>query len=408
MIKFLSKVGSNILFILFLLLSTASIFSRINEIRVYCPAILVAGYGILLLLQQKSKALSYNEKDSPYFLGFTLTLIALLKTFIECSSTSATSPIIFEGIGIAISTTIVGLVFRYIIIISDSREKKQTELLNILAEQQEKTIISYTNAQEGLLSLITSFHKHHQKIIEEELEHHNKFITAVENMRMKLSETYSNLARDSKGTAELLKNEFDLMTQSLSKLSDNFNESNKKFQAVQNTFINNIENVNEQLKSIDSKTSIQTLQNSFSNISGELQNLFTKIDENLNDFSENLINSSNNIDKNIVSSISSADQRFQNIIQNFEKTFESVNTNISSNFTEFNKSIKGLSEQTESFVDVLKNAKGNISSSTNEILDNMKKSIEKTSDDLKIIDLLLTDFTNTVKKHIKEFGKISK
>ena len=405
MIKFLSKVRSNILFILFLLLSTASIFSRINKIRVYCPAILVAGYGILLLLQQKSRALSYNEKDSPYFLGFTLTLIALLKTFIKYGSTSATSPIIFEGIGIAISTTIVGLVFRYIIIISDSREKKQTELLNILAEQQEKTIISYTNAQEGLLSLITSFHKHHQKIIEEELEHHNKFITAVENMRMKLNETYSNLVRDSKGTAELLKNEFDLMTQSLSKLSDNFNESNKKFQAVQNIFINNIENVNEQLKSTDLKTSIQTLQNSFSNISGELQNLFTKIEVNLKDFSENLSMHLSNIDKSVEHSILGLEEKSLSIIKNFTDSLESVKNSSILNFNDFNKAVKYLSEQTEIFGDVLKNTKNNIDTSTNEIINDMKNSITNTSTDLKIIDQLLTDFTDTVKKHINKFGK---
>ncbi|MBC8527423.1 MAG: hypothetical protein ISS28_03145 [Candidatus Cloacimonetes bacterium] len=406
--KFISKISPIILFVLFLLLSTASIFSGIYKIRVYFPAILVAGYGILLLLQQKSKALSYHEKDSPYFLGFTLTLIALLRTFIECSSVSVTSTIIFEGIGIALSTTIAGLIFRYIIIISDIRERREKELLNILAEQQEKTIISYTNAQAGLLDLITSFHEHHQKIIEEELEHHDKFITTIDNMGMELNKTYSNLAQDTEKNAKLLKDQFDFMTQSLNKLVNNISESDEKFKNAQSAFINNIENYNEQLTSIDLKTSIETVQNSFGDISTKLQSLFNKIDENLKDFGENLNNQSNNIDESITNSILSANKRFQNIIQNFNTTLESVNTSISSNFTEFNKAVQGLSEQTESFGNVLKNAKDNISSSTSEILRDMKKGIEKISNDLKIIDLLLTDFTDTVKKHIKEFGKISK
>lgn len=358
-------------FIVFLLLASTFTFLRANIPGSWLvPAIMVFIYGLVLyVIQRKGKPLLSHEKDSPYIMGFILTLVALLNTFFDIPNiTAADHPLIYEKIGIALSTTIAGLCVRYFIIVSDSTEKKQSELLQILAEQQEKTLLSYLDAQENLLGLVSSFSKDYQDLIHEEMVRHKSFIEALREMETEVSSMYDTLKCRIESTSDLLSTEASSLERVLSKSTQNISRSCEYFQGIQQEFAQVVINSNKQLKSFDFQSWISLVQHSSSTLSEAMQNMSSRI----------------------------------------ENDVTSLNSNIVSSFREVNKAVRTLSQQTDNLGTALSNAKTKIEVATEEIISERKEGILRTHNDVKIIDQLLTDFTETVKKHIAGFGNLSK
>jgi len=88
MIKMLLKINTYVFFIVFLFIAIVFVFIKIGNYGIWIPSICVLAYGLILFLFQvrNEKILLDQEKDSPYFMGFMLTLIALLYVFISNSN----------------------------------------------------------------------------------------------------------------------------------------------------------------------------------------------------------------------------------------------------------------------------------------------------------------------------------
>jgi len=404
MTKLLSKIKIHIYFIIFLLFATFFAIVKVSKYGIWLPSLCVLIYGSLLLIIQnsKEKILLDQEKDSPYFMGFMLTLISLLYIFMTNDKIIGNGSFqqLFESIGIAISTTIVGLFFRFVIVISDHNETKEKKLLQILAEQQEKTILSYVNAQDNLYKLISSFSENHQKIIEEEMNYHNMYIEKINTFNSGLDDTYNLLTKSYEEKAKQIDSNSSHFESALSNFYNVLSENSEKIITIQSTFTKSIEDYVKELNSMKLKESITGLTNSIIKTNDEHNNLFKNLKEKIESSSiENSLNK-------LLSSINEINSKTIKTIEeynNLSKTsFDEFNSKMQESLSNFEKKFNSLSTNINNFGNILDNTGDKIDKSIDSILDKMKDGIINTNNDLKMIDNLLTDFTKAIKNHIEK------
>lgn len=404
MIKQLSKIKTYIYFIFFLLIATFFVFIKVSIYGSWLPSLFVLIYGLLLLMIQhsKEKILIDQEKDSPYFMGFMLTLISLLFIFTTNDEIGINNSFqtLFESIGIAISTTIVGLFFRYVIVISDNNETKEKELLNILAEQQEKTILSYINAQDNLYMLISSFSENHQKIIEEEFKYHNEYINKINTFNSGLDEKYILMTKSYEEKAQQINENSSKFSESLSNFYNDLNDNSNNILSIQKTFTKNIENYVEELNSIQLKETIKELTNSIIKTNEEHNNLFKNLKEKIE--SSSIENSLNQLIASINEINSKTIQTLEEYSNISNTSFDEFNKKMQESFSHFENIFQTLSNDVNNFGSILDNTGNKIDISINSILQKMKDGIINTNNDIKMIDKLLTDFTKTIENNIKK------
>ncbi|MCD4817160.1 MAG: hypothetical protein K8S23_00535 [Candidatus Cloacimonetes bacterium] len=402
----IEKISTSYIFVFVLFLSVTLIFNKITNYGQWLPSIMVLIYGLTLLFFQNigSKTLLNQEKDSPYFMGFILTLVALLHilVFYKEVMDSGNFHFLFEGIGVAISTTIVGLSMRYLIVVTDSSQKTEKKLLQILAEQQEKTILSYTNAQDSLFKLISSFSENHQQIINKEMEYHNNYIENVQKFSKDLSNIYGNLNSDCINKSQSIKESEKNIKNSLMNFVSMIDNCTQKIGDTKNTIADSVGEFAASIKTENVLESMQNLSSSIQSITSNYTRLFDTFKNRIE--SIDLDNSLKNIVLNI-------DKINSKTIDTLEKHIELTNginsdfdKKANERFSSFDNSFDKLIKQTTNFGNILDSTSGNVNIAIKEVIEDLKNGIIKTDMDLKIIDKLLTDFTNVVTKHISKFN----
>ena len=459
MIKMLSKINTYVFFIVFLFVAIVSVIIKIGNYGIWIPSICVLLYGLILLLFQvrNEKILLDQEKDSPYFMGFMLTLIALLYVFISNSNNTDNNSFhqLFESIGIAISTTIVGLFCRYLIVITDKNEKREKTLLKLLAEEQEKTLVSYLNANERLHKMISSFTENHQKIIEEEFVYHNKYIENINKFNTGLDSSYDLLMKSFKEKVETINKHssdfgnalsgfyavlksnseriIEMQTSFEKSLEDHFDElkSNKLKNAISElnkSIIDTNNNYNEIFKNLKDKIESSDIEQSLNKLSSSIQEINSNILKTIEDQNRNSNLLFEDLENQMRNSVKSIKEMFEDvltdahnfgniikstdtkIIESIENISSKISESIESNNNEINKKIQEnlinfqkqfsiLSENINSFGELLKTKGNDVELSIDNILEKMKNGIINTDNDLKLIDKLLTDFINIIQKN---------
>ena len=148
-----------ILFFLFLgclLIGGYSIFFSESMIT---PIFMVIIYGSTTAYFCKKYKFSEQDLfDSPYLLGFIFTLVSIFGIFFEVKSDNSNENIISSAValrngGIAISTTVIGLIFRFFLIFTDSSNARTFDTLKVLKRELENGISAYSNAQINLIKL---------------------------------------------------------------------------------------------------------------------------------------------------------------------------------------------------------------------------------------------------------------
>ncbi len=129
----LTTVKAANLFLMFFFMGIAFLF--LNVFVIVAPSLCIIIYSSILWRAQSRHAISLSAetKDSPYFLGFLFTLIALLNIFYHLPRTNGQlsesfTTIIVPQIGTALLTTVLGLLARHIIV---SRSPSNDENENI-------------------------------------------------------------------------------------------------------------------------------------------------------------------------------------------------------------------------------------------------------------------------------------
>lgn len=119
-------------------------------------------YGATLFAAQRRYhvALNGTVKDSPYFLGFILTMAAVGKIFVDIArrppGSTGSSQVIVEA-GAAIVTTVVGLFFRQLLLSFDRAENLQDLVFQSAIRNLREGAVKLHNSQAEFLGLAQEF-----------------------------------------------------------------------------------------------------------------------------------------------------------------------------------------------------------------------------------------------------------
>ena len=204
--RYLSDLGPTRAFRLFALatvMGTTSLW--LDFLLPWTPIALVSVYGVILSLAQARyfTQLSSFTKDSPYFLGFVLTLVALVFIFWDLSRPDTDGEqfvsSLFNGSAAALGTTVAGLVFRQWIHASDRAEDDRDEVFQTMARELKEHTTNFATSQRRLVTLIREFTDSREAMLGQEekifAEYVKRLGDAASSMN-RLEEEYADRSND--------------------------------------------------------------------------------------------------------------------------------------------------------------------------------------------------------------------
>ena len=138
----------------------------------------VLAYSVYLIIVAERQLLPQTAeiKDSPYYLGFLLTLAALLLSFLRVNEPTY----LLGAIGSALSTTFVGLVFRSILHLRDQEDLVQKQVFTELQEEIKRSATGFRRAQQKLIEVINSFVNTREELLKRDEQTTSKYLSAME------------------------------------------------------------------------------------------------------------------------------------------------------------------------------------------------------------------------------------
>jgi len=188
-----SNKGTAFLFLVIFILGWITIYN--NLYPTYSLSFLMLVYFLILFKSQKEEVLSSNTLDSPYILGFLFSLVAItdaLKMLPKTNDVSVILKFIQTKIGVALITTIYGLIYRHFLLSYDLiREKERKQFLDV-AEIMEKASINFNKAHISLITLMEDFTSKHKDLLDEEKDVIEQHITSLSVTMKSLNEMEKN------------------------------------------------------------------------------------------------------------------------------------------------------------------------------------------------------------------------
>jgi hypothetical protein len=185
----LSPQRTAVLFWATLGLSVAAVLANLGDrwAWIILPALPIFVYGLLLWIAQQRYFVAHSPgvKNSPYVLGFAMTLVSLLSLFLrvggELASGTVDPDLLVGQAGAAISTSIVGLLWRQALHTGDPKDAQQEELFRDLAKRLREHSLEFDNAQRNLVALIQEFVKAREELFSREEQAFQQFVNGMEN-----------------------------------------------------------------------------------------------------------------------------------------------------------------------------------------------------------------------------------
>lgn len=248
----LAQVGTYWGFVLSLLLSATFIILDTQYIAL--PSIVVFLYGAYLFLLQQyfNRTLSQNEKDSPYILGFLLTLISLVFSFLMIQNILIDTAELMEisslagSIVIALSTTIVGLICRTILVVSDQEDIRTSRLLSIYSHQTDEALSKYLTAQEQITDMVDDFRQTTKAVYEDLNKVQRNLTKRLTSLGSLLDERITEIESKHLSNGKRLETVMGEIAEGADKFSKTINHLNDSIAVYQG----NVSSTNTSLKSI--------------------------------------------------------------------------------------------------------------------------------------------------------------
>lgn len=151
-------------------LGSSGILIYLNWGEPVLPSVPVVIYGSVLYYCQAwlHIQLGPTVKDSPYFLGFLLTLFGLFCILYSPALLSADRTVVIHGVASALLTTVVGLFMRQLLSSRDPTEKDYDTRFRELADEIRKDTVEFHDAQKLFINLITEFTKTREELMSRE------------------------------------------------------------------------------------------------------------------------------------------------------------------------------------------------------------------------------------------------
>ncbi len=165
----------------------------VDETRPWLVVIPVIVYGGLLAYAQTQLFVYLNGtlKDSPYFLGFTLTLAALVKVFAEITGRPEDQQgNLVPAVGGAILVTIVGLVARHLLLSLDASDATRDEAFQTVMDAVRKNAADFQLAQQQLVQMVKEFTLSRETLFESERTAHARFVASVTDSTARLADLH--------------------------------------------------------------------------------------------------------------------------------------------------------------------------------------------------------------------------
>jgi hypothetical protein len=270
--KFLSSLNPHRAFRLFIF---ALVFSAILIFagwgKPYSPSLPVFIYGLLLVVSQEYYyvQLGPTVKDSPYFLGFILTLVEIVDILLVGFPQENTNGFLFKEVGAAILTTVAGLFMRQILLASDPSEETQDRIFRTIAEEVRKDTVEFHNTQTMFVKLIREFVQTREQMFSEEEKAFAQYIKAFKDSSVKLA----NLPKRAESLLGALEDSGSRISQIVSALETGLNEAADSYRRdvdnVRGSFIAAREQFNAEATSLGKtlNTTIATLNDYASKLS---------------------------------------------------------------------------------------------------------------------------------------------
>jgi len=159
------------------------------------PAGVVVVYTALLWLGRvEDRPLADTLKDSPYYLGFLLTQIALVALFLRFRPAAAADLTQLSlGLGTALSTSIVGLVARQILAMTTPARPVEDEHANG-SDRLRSTLDDYQTSQREFVSFLEEFLAHREQLMESERAASAKYVKGVRSTLASLQRVQDRVA----------------------------------------------------------------------------------------------------------------------------------------------------------------------------------------------------------------------
>jgi len=186
----LSYQGAFWCFLVSLVVGIALISLKLDGIWSTLPAVPVVAYGLLLRLAslKGDRALNDQEKDSPYFLGFILTLVALFIIFWSASGDAPlTMNVLGPQVGAAILVTMVGLVMRQYLIAVEPYEDIAVDGFEKLSDLAIKRLGALVKEEDKFQELTRDTYKNREKLWGREEKAVEKLVESYEAGSRRLS-----------------------------------------------------------------------------------------------------------------------------------------------------------------------------------------------------------------------------
>jgi uncharacterized phage infection (PIP) family protein YhgE len=185
--SFLSRLSTFRSFVLFSIALAIGVFSIAFELRPWwLPLAAVTVYSGLLAISERRYLVELNStvKDSPYFLGFILTMGALTKIFTDIANaggnTSAMIPTIVGEAGAAILATVFGLFGRQVLLSLDLSEQDRDQQFPTLAQQMRESSAEFHRTQRRFIGLVEEFVNVRERLFSQEEAAASKYISHLE------------------------------------------------------------------------------------------------------------------------------------------------------------------------------------------------------------------------------------
>lgn len=185
----LTSAGAFLLFCGAAAVSLAGVLFDLGRPWLVLSPILV--YGAILWFCQRRYyvALNSTTKDSPYFLGFTLTLVALARLFLVVGAPGRT-PIPSEmlpSIAEALLTTVLGLSVRQALYSLDPGEATRDSAFQALVASIRQNASDFHSAQQQLVALIREFSLSREQMFAAEQSAHSKYVQSLSTAASQLT-----------------------------------------------------------------------------------------------------------------------------------------------------------------------------------------------------------------------------
>jgi hypothetical protein len=346
-------------FIIFFAIGCASIYT--NQYVLIIPPALVVLYGLILITAQNKYRVSISSetKNSPYFLGFLFTLGCLLNMFLTMGLSSNSSQNFFidliPQIGTALSTTIVGLIMRHIIISYDPAVEEGEKLWRMATEELKENSNTYRVAQEKLIDLINEFSKTRKELIEQEQEASKEHVALLSESIA----TFSELGKNSLPKVREILVNFDEIRKKLDEfintklqrtLEEQFSRTSEELEKVHNNFIKSISevfaNMEKSTDHLEEKIDSfkESFNSAFDNFPDIQKRLFEQTGEKLLGFQNNYLGLLSETFQQINKDSHTLKENLSAISTNFDECKSIIDNGYKDNLLEIRKKFSGLSD----------------------------------------------------------------